>query len=125
MNECINCHKPATELHHVVPLSLGGNDIESNKVWLCTECHSLIHNRNLSCGQLGAKSENFKKAVAEHRVGKRRFTVPEQFYELYPKWKNKEITAKYFYETIGMKCTSFYKAIKLYENKELDNYLNL
>ena len=50
MNICINCGKKADELHHVVPLALGGNDIDSNKVWLCTDCHSIIHNRSLYCG---------------------------------------------------------------------------
>lgn len=124
MNHCINCGKEAQEQHHVIPLSLGGNDIDSNKVWLCTECHNLIHNRNLSCGQLGGHSLNFRKAVQEHRVGHPKFTIPKEFYELYPKWKNKEFTAKYFYEQIGMKCTTFYKAVKLYEQNKLEEYLN-
>lgn len=43
---CINCGKEATELHHVVPLAIGGNDVESNKVWLCSKCHTLIHGMN-------------------------------------------------------------------------------
>ena len=40
---CINCGKEATQLHHVVPRVLDGNDI-SNCVWLCDECHGKIHN---------------------------------------------------------------------------------
>ena len=46
-NICINCGKQAEHKHHVVPRSLGGND-ESNCVWLCDECHGLIHKINYS-----------------------------------------------------------------------------
>ena len=70
MNICINCGKEAVEQHHVIPLSLGGNDIPSTKVWLCNECHNKIHNRSLGMGQLAANSSNFRKAVAEGRVGR-------------------------------------------------------
>jgi len=67
---CINCGKEAAELHHIVPLALGGNDIDSNKVWLCIECHNKIHNRSLDVRKLAAESLNFKKAIAEGRVGR-------------------------------------------------------
>ena len=43
---CINCGKEAIEQHHIIPLALGGNNIESNKVWLCSECHAVVHNFN-------------------------------------------------------------------------------
>lgn len=52
MNKCINCGKEASELHHVIPLALGGNDIDSNKVWLCIKCHSLIHEKSLAMSSL-------------------------------------------------------------------------
>ena len=45
-NVCINCGSTGAELHHVVPLSLGGNDIDSNKVLLCSKCHTLVHGTN-------------------------------------------------------------------------------
>lgn len=45
--KCINCGKQAEHKHHVVPRCLGGND-ESNCVWLCAECHGLIHNISYS-----------------------------------------------------------------------------
>ena len=41
--KCINCGKPGTQKHHVVPRELGGND-STNCVWLCDKCHGLIHN---------------------------------------------------------------------------------
>lgn len=50
-NICINCGKPATCRHHVVPKSLGGNDT-TNVVPLCDICHSLIHKVSFEKGQL-------------------------------------------------------------------------
>jgi hypothetical protein len=40
---CVNCGAPATCEHHIVPISLGGNDIPSNKAPLCDKCHGAIH----------------------------------------------------------------------------------
>lgn len=51
MNKCINCGKEATQLHHVVPRELGGNDT-TNCVWLCDKCHALIHGIELKNHQL-------------------------------------------------------------------------
>ena len=39
----------------------------------------------------------------------------EQFKELYPKWKAKEITAADFMDQVGLKRNSFYKIVKQYE----------
>lgn len=115
MNKCINCGKEASELHHVIPLALGGNDIDSNKVWLCNECHNKIHERSLGTGKLAAVSPNFRKAVEEGRVGRPKVVLSEKFYELYPKWKNKEITAVNFMQQINMPKATFYKKVKEYE----------
>lgn len=118
---CINCGQEAFELHHVVPLALGGNDIDSNKVWLCIECHNKIHKRGLGMGQLAAVSPNFRKAVEEGRVGRPKAILPKKFYELYPKWKNKEITATDFMRQINMTRTTFYKKVKEYEQQIINN----
>lgn len=37
--ECFECGNPATELHHLVPRSLGG----TKTVPICAECHGKIH----------------------------------------------------------------------------------
>lgn len=44
---CEQCQKdgkltPAGEVHHIVPLSMGGNHDEENLMALCTSCHSTI-----------------------------------------------------------------------------------
>lgn len=46
-NVCCNCGTDKNiEYHHIVPLALGGRDIESNMVPLCHQCHKAAH-----CGQ--------------------------------------------------------------------------
>jgi len=45
-NSCRNCgSSDDLHLHHIVPLSNGGNHIESNCVVLCSSCHSRTHDR--------------------------------------------------------------------------------
>ena len=44
-NVCYNCGSTeCTELHHVVPLKLGGTNNISNIVVLCSRCHKAAHN---------------------------------------------------------------------------------
>lgn len=41
---CCNCGSSDNiEYHHIVPIALGGNDIESNIVPLCHRCHKVAH----------------------------------------------------------------------------------
>lgn len=49
-NNCCNCGETDhIEYHHIVPLALGGNDIESNIVPLCHVCHMAAHHgRNIN-----------------------------------------------------------------------------
>jgi hypothetical protein len=42
MHQCIECGSPATERHHVIPKSFGGN----TTVWLCGGCHAKVHGMN-------------------------------------------------------------------------------
>ena len=49
--KCINCGKQADNKHHVVPRSLGGNN-STNCVWLCDDCHSLVHGITVNNGTL-------------------------------------------------------------------------
>jgi hypothetical protein len=41
---CFCCQKPAQHRHHIIPLSMGGNNSSSNQVMLCKACHRLLHN---------------------------------------------------------------------------------
>jgi len=42
---CARCGAPATEVHHVVPLSHGGANKLTNLVPLCAKCHRALHGR--------------------------------------------------------------------------------
>ncbi len=49
--------------------------------------------------------------------GRPRKILPNNFNELYPKWKNKEITSKEFMRQTNLKPYVFYNFIREYENK--------
>src|ERR1700676_412423 len=37
------CGKPGDDVHHIVPLSRGGANTQSNLITLCEDCHSKRH----------------------------------------------------------------------------------
>lgn len=49
---CESCGRIATEVHHVVPISLGGTDDEKNYVAYCRYCHMQAHKGNMSISEL-------------------------------------------------------------------------
>ena len=52
-----------TELHHIVPLSLGGPNTLSNLVELCLSCHSKAHNHRAAWREKARQGiERAKKA---------------------------------------------------------------
>jgi hypothetical protein len=42
-NRCIIDFKRYNHMHHIQPKSLGGKDVEENKVPLCDRCHEKVH----------------------------------------------------------------------------------
>jgi 5-methylcytosine-specific restriction enzyme A len=44
-HRCRDCGLPATEVHHVVSVSLGGTNDPSNLRALCDACHAVKHRR--------------------------------------------------------------------------------
>lgn len=47
---CANCHRTETalEVHHVVPVRLGGSHQRSNLKPLCPACHGAVHNDEMA-----------------------------------------------------------------------------
>ncbi len=44
---CKMCGAPATEVHHIVPVNIGGaNHSRENLMAVCHECHAAIHEKN-------------------------------------------------------------------------------
>ena len=41
--KCFFCGAPATEVHHIIPLSRGGTNSPLNMVLVCHRCHELRH----------------------------------------------------------------------------------
>lgn len=49
--------------------------------------------------------------------GRKKITYPNNWDEVYPKWKNREITGTKAMELMGLKRNTFYNLVKEYENK--------
>ena len=60
--------------------------------------------------------ENKIHKVSKNPSGRPRISLPKEFYELYPKWKEKKITAVSFMEQIGISKSTFYRSIIEYQN---------
>lgn len=56
------------ELHHLVPRSIGGDDVEDNLVPLCPVCHGSVTRRNKTA--LGTLAESLDDAEYAYVVGK-------------------------------------------------------
>ena len=61
------------------------------------------------------KNEKIESAEkTKKRVGRKKATYPENWVEIYSRWKNKEISFKEAMELTGLKQTTFYKLAKEY-----------
>ena len=87
-DRCINCGSPdEVEWHHVVPLEIGGNDVDTNLVPLCYSCHKAVTHHELV----------LKTSGRVHGNGGRKRTVPNNF---------KDILHDYLYGRISKtECT--------------------
>lgn len=50
-------------------------------------------------------------------LGRPRLQIPDNFEEIYIRWKEKELTAKKAMELLGMSRTHFYRQVKRYEKR--------
>ena len=121
---CCNCGINCEEnivYHHVVPISNGGNDIISNIIPVCTECHSIIHFGE-SHG-LKNYSELIKKGLKRARaegktLGRRKTTykdLPPDF-EKYVKLVENGMPIVEAAKQLQISRTSFYKYREIYNN---------
>ena len=77
---CANCgkdEKEQIEYHHVIPIILGGQDVLTNIIPLCHNCHELIHhdkNSNINTGYLVKIAQALKEAnltIAKKKEGRK------------------------------------------------------
>lgn len=120
---CINCGEIATQEHHVIPLSIGGNDIPSNKVWLCDRCHGKLHGIMMVDGHLSHSElvKNGIKKAKEHGSipGKRPFKITKDFIDAYNLYKEKKISALETARRSHCGSTTFYKYVNMIKSGEI------
>lgn len=116
---CVNCGGKACEQHHIVPLALGGNDISTNLVWLCSECHGKIHQWGKSRRSTPQWKElqkiGIEKAKAEGRMGRPRIAKPNNWDEVILRWKAGKITAVAAMKELNLTKTTFYRMVKEFQ----------
>lgn len=62
--ECCNCGSAEDlQYHHIVPIALGGNDINANMCCLCYQCHYKLHHN----GKEG-KPKNFGELIRQGQL---------------------------------------------------------
>lgn len=91
--KCCNCGAMTDlQYHHIVPLSLGGNDVMTNYCCLCFKCHALIHfGKHKNINHSYATKKGIDKARAN---GKQIGRVVGQKYITNKEKKAKEIILK-------------------------------
>lgn len=117
-NICVNCGKTSDlYLHHIVPLSNGGTNNESNIVKLCGTCHARVHStKNTSIREMTKRALQIKKERGE-KLGRPVVEYPDNWNKVYKQWKDQKITGVQAMQLMDLKKTTFYKLVKQYENK--------
>lgn len=106
---CCNCGEKAKHAHHIVPLSIGGNDILSNLVSLCVSCHKKIHvSENIKMKNL-IKAGREKKNRIQNKKKVKTVILPE-FEKLLTRFKNGEFI---FQDDIEL--LKFHEVVKNYK----------
>lgn len=127
--KCCNCgSEEDLEYHHVIPLSMGGNNTISNLCCLCYSCHSLIHfgkikNINHSeatkAGLQKAKERGVRlgQPKGAKLVTKKSIDAKQKILELNYSF-NGTLSNEETYKIIGISRNTFYK----YKNELMKDY---
>lgn len=89
---CFYCGEKAEHVHHIIPLSLGGDNRKNNLVSICLNCHGLIHQRDFTkYKELQKAGIEKAKSEGKYKGGKRKNIDENLFNKLVVKWQNNEI----------------------------------
>mgnify|MGYP003293196930 CR=1 FL=1 len=103
---CQYCGKKADHVHHIIPISKGGDNRESNLISLCVKCHGLIHNVNFMNPEELKKrqKEGIEKAKKEGKFkgGQIKQLNKNLYLQLKQKYLCREINKTQFAELLGV-----------------------
>jgi len=68
--QCKICNKKSNHLenHHIIPISRGGDDSESNLIKICTKCHSLAHDVSFTNERGGLIKEAHERRNLNYKI---------------------------------------------------------
>lgn len=126
--QCVNCGSNEDLVyHHVIPLSIGGNDIDSNIVCLCGSCHRKLH--NISDADALAHNLLIRKGIERARkkgtkLGRPATGVPKDFQKEYMKFLKKEgiyekCTITHFAFLNEIAVSTFYKYVGILKKEDV------
>ena len=122
---CCNCGldcKDKIIYHHIVPISLGGNDVINNIVPLCANCHELIHHATTSDNSI-SHSELIKAGLERARqngkiIGRKKVQytdLTDEIKQMIIKIKNNEICKAHAAKQLGISRPTLYKYIEIFD----------
>lgn len=129
-SKCCNCSsKEDLYLHHIVPLILGGKNIQSNLATLCATCHSRIHGQETIITR-NLMEQGRKRAIAKgKKMGRNKLLLSDKFNDIFIKYENSEITAEESCKLLDMTRATFFRRVKEYREelgiKTVDKKLNV
>ena len=102
-NICQYCGQKAQHVHHLIPISRGGDNRESNLIPLCTDCHGLIHGKDFNNWK-ELQRIGIEKAKKEGKyTGRKPKKISKDIYtKLKKEWELEKITKKKFAELLGV-----------------------
>ena len=77
---------------------------------------SIAEQERISIRQRQREGIDAAKRKGKH-LGRPKLVIPDQFPEVYDIWKSGKITAKFAMAKLGMKSSSFYRAVRQYESQ--------
>lgn len=106
---CKYCGERAEHVHHIIPLSLGGDNREDNLISLCSTCHGKIHgktfitnNKNETWKKLQREGIERAKKEGKYKGRTRKKIDKTLYFHLKKKYYNREINKVQFAKELGI-----------------------
>ena len=114
---CQYCGIAATQVHHIIPIALGGDNRLNNLISLCDKHHSLIHNfKKLNYKELQKVGIERAKKEGRYRGGHPK-PKPDNWQELYQDYLNRKYTKVALAKKLNISRPTLDRWIKELENE--------